>query len=119
MPTVVFASSKGRAGGSTSAVLLATELASCGVTVTIIDADPNKPVSQWAKRPGKPEKLTVPANITEESILDIIEQAATESTFVVVDLVGTASMMVGYAMSRANLAAVPTLGSHLLTPPKR
>jgi len=113
MPTVVFASPKGGAGKSTSAVLLATELASRGATVTVIDADPNKPLSQWAKRPGKPEKLTVLADVTEDSIIDSIESASTKSTFVIVDLEGTASMMVGYAMSRADLVIVPTQGSHL------
>lgn len=113
MPTIVFASPKGGAGKSTSAVLLATELASRGATITIIDADPNKPVSQWANRPGKPATLTVLADVTEDSIIDAIEKAATKSAFVVVDLEGTASMMVGYAMSRADLVVVPTQGSHL------
>lgn len=113
MPTVVFASPKGGAGKSTAAVLLATELAERGASVTIIDADPNKPVSRWAKRPGKPDGLTVLADITEDSIIDAIEQAATESAFVVVDLEGTASMMVGYAISRADLVVIPTQGSQL------
>ena len=40
MPTIVFASPKGGVGKSTSAVLLATELASHGGSVTMIDADP-------------------------------------------------------------------------------
>jgi chromosome partitioning protein len=113
MPTVVFASPKGGAGKSTAAVLLATELAERGATVTIIDADPNKPVSRWARRPGKPETLNVVADVTEDSIIDAIEQAATESAFVIVDLEGTASMMVGYAISRADLAIIPTQGSQL------
>ena len=59
MPTIVFASPKGGVGKSTAAVLLATELASHGGTVTMIDADPNKPLSQWASLPGKPEKLFI------------------------------------------------------------
>jgi chromosome partitioning protein len=113
MPTIVFASPKGGAGKSTSAVLLATELAERGTTVTIIDADPNKPVSAWAKRPGKPESLTVVADVTEDSIIDVIEDAATKSAFVIVDLEGTASMMVGYAISRADLTIIPTQGSQL------
>lgn len=45
MPTIVFASPKGGAGKSTSAVILATELARGGAGVTILDADPNRPVS--------------------------------------------------------------------------
>jgi chromosome partitioning protein len=44
MPTIVFASPKGGAGKSTAAVLLGTELAAKGGDVTIIDADPNRPV---------------------------------------------------------------------------
>jgi chromosome partitioning protein len=113
MPTIVFASPKGGAGKSTSAVILATELAGTGAGVTIIDADPNKPVSRWAKRPGKPRSLSVIADVTEDSIMDQIEQAAREAAFVIVDLEGTASLMIGYAISRADLVIIPTQGSLL------
>lgn len=113
MPTIVFACPKGGAGKSTSAVLLATELTRKGATVNILDADPNKPVSYWAKRGGGPEKLTVIADISESSILDAIDDAARSSTFVVVDLEGTASMTVAYAISRADLVIIPTQGSQL------
>jgi chromosome partitioning protein len=113
MPTIVFASPKGGVGKSTAAVLLATELASHGGSVTMIDADPNKPLTQWASRPGKPNKLTVIDTPTEESIIDTIERAALKTTFVIVDLEGTASMMAGYAMSRADLVIIPAQGSHL------
>ncbi len=113
MPTIVFASPKGGAGKSTAAVLLAAELAERGASVTFIDADPNKPVSRWGSRPGKPATMTVLTDITEDTIIDTIERAATESAFVVVDLEGTASMMVGYALSRADLAIIPTQGSQL------
>jgi chromosome partitioning protein len=113
MPTIVFASPKGGVGKSTAAVLLATELAGHGAAVTVIDADPNKPLSQWAGRPGKPPSLTVIASTSEDTIIDTIERAATETAFVIVDLEGTASMMVGYAMSRADLVIIPAQGSHL------
>ena len=113
MPTIVFASPKGGVGKSTAAVLLATELASHGGSVTMIDADPNRPLSQWASRPGKPQKLAVIATTTEESIIDTIEKAAQMTQFVIVDLEGTASMMAGYAMSRADLVIIPAQGSHL------
>jgi chromosome partitioning protein len=113
MPTIVFASPKGGAGKSTSAVVLATELAQRGASVTIIDADPNRPVSQWAQRPGKPDSLIVAADVSEESIIDTIEDAAARTTFVVVDLEGTASMTVAYAISRAELVVIPVQGSQL------
>jgi chromosome partitioning protein len=113
MPTIVFASPKGGVGKSTAAVLLATELAGHGVSVTMIDADPNRPLTQWANRPGKPAMLTVVTTPTEESIIDTIEKSAVQTTFVIVDLEGTASMMAGYAMSRADLVIIPAQGSHL------
>jgi chromosome partitioning protein len=113
MPTIVFASPKGGAGKSTSAVVLATELAGQGASVTIIDADPNKPVSRWANRPGKPTALAVVDDVTENAILDQIDLAATRTAFVIVDLEGTRSLMVGYAISRADLVIVPTQGSLL------
>jgi len=113
MPTIVFASSKGGAGKSTSAVVLATELAQRGAAITVIDADPNRPVSQWAKRAGCPETLTVIGDTSEATIIDTIEDAASQTTFVVVDLEGTASMTVAYAISRADLVIIPVQGSQL------
>src|SRR4051812_3948501 len=113
MPTIVFASPKGGAGKSTSAVVLASELALRGTQVVVIDADPNRPVSQWAKRPGKPETLAVLSDVTEATIIEEIEAAAARVPFVIVDLEGTASMTVAYAISRADLVIVPTQGSQL------
>ena len=113
MPTIVFASPKGGAGKSTAAVLLATQLTSRGGPVTLIDADPNRPVSKWAKRPGKPANLTVLDDVTEDTIIETIERAARTSRFVLVDLEGTASVMVSFAISRADLVIIPSQGSHL------
>jgi MinD superfamily P-loop ATPase len=59
MPTIVFASPKGGAGKSTSAVVLATEIARQGATVAIVDADPNKPVfplGEPAKKAREPDR---------------------------------------------------------------
>src|SRR5262245_8622765 len=103
MPVIVFASPKGGAGKSTSAVILGTELALKGASVTIIDADPNKPVSQWAAREGRPENLTVISEVSQDSIVDKIEKASETSAFVIVDLEGTASTIVSDAISFADL----------------
>jgi chromosome partitioning protein len=113
MPTIVFASPKGGAGKSTSAVVLASELARREADVVIIDADPNRPVSQWAQRAGRPDRLAVRSDVTEASIIDEIEAAAARAPFVIVDLEGTASLTVAYAISRADLVIVPTQGSQL------
>lgn len=113
MPTIVFANPKGGAGKSTAAVILATQLAQKGAEVTILDADPNKPVSEWAQHGKRPERITVIADVSESTIIDEIDAAAEKTPFVVVDLEGTASMMVGYAISRADLVIIPIQGSQL------
>ena len=53
MPVISFVSPKGGVGKTTSALILATELAAQGASrVTIIDADPNLPIAKWSKLPG-------------------------------------------------------------------
>jgi chromosome partitioning protein len=113
MPTLVIASSKGGSGKSTSAILLATALAEHGATVTIIDADVNRPLSSWARHAELPDTLTVLSDVNETTIIDTIEDAAATAQFVIVDLEGTASLMVGLAISRADLVIIPTQGSQL------
>ncbi len=113
MPTIVFASPKGGAGKTTSAFILATELADRGMSVTVIDADPNHPIANWAKRGGEAPNLTVLINDKEDAILDDIERASQGADFVVVDLEGTASLSVAYAVSMADLVIVPSQRSTL------
>src|SRR5262245_30378935 len=113
MPTIVFANPKGGAGKSTSTVILATQLARAGGTVTILDADRNKPIVYWGRLKEIPPKITIEHATSETTILDEIDAAARKTTFVLVDLEGTASMMVGLAISQADLVIIPVQGSML------
>jgi chromosome partitioning protein len=113
MPVVVFASSKGGCGKTTCAVILGSELAQRGASVTIIDADPNRNVADWAKLPGAPAGLNVVGEVTEETIVDAIEDASQRSTFVIADLEGSASLLVSYAVAMADLVLVPCQGSQM------
>jgi chromosome partitioning protein len=106
MPVISFANSKGGSGKTTSALLLACELA-YAKPVTIIDADPRRPVTTWSRLSNKPARLTVVTNESEKTILDEIEQAATRDPFVIVDLEGTASRLTSYAISQSDLVIVP------------
>lgn len=107
MPTIVLANPKGGCGKSTTALLLGQMLAR-QVPTTIVDADPNHPISGRFKSAGNvPAGLTIIENETENSILDEIDDAARRDQFVIVDLEGVAARRMTYAISRADLVLVP------------
>lgn len=111
MPTIAFANPKGGAGKTTAALLLASELASRGANVAIIDADPERWISQWGALEGKPASIQIVSDVTEDTIVDQIDEISRNSQFVVVDLEGTASLMVANAIGMADLVVIPTQGS--------
>src|ERR1700682_319403 len=112
MPTIAFVSPKGGAGKTTSAFLLSTALAQL-YPVTIIDSDPNHPIKTWATGGNTPPQLTIVSDVDEDTIIERIEDAAAKTPVVVVDLEGTASKIVVYAISQADLVIIPTQGSQL------
>lgn len=112
MPTIVFCSPKGGVGKTTSALLLANQLAAA-YDVTVIDADPNQPIKTWAGAGNAPARLAVVSEVNENNIIDCIEEAAGKTPFVVVDLEGTASKIVLLALSQADFAIIPVQGSQL------
>lgn len=113
MPIISFANPKGGAGKTTTALILATQLAEHGARVTIIDADPEHWISQWGALPGKPDQIDIVGGVTEDSIVDEIEAASARSQFVIVDLEGTASLMVANAIGMSDLVLIPTQGSSM------
>jgi chromosome partitioning protein len=112
MPVIAFISPKGGVGKTTAATLLATQLAR-KAPVIVIDADPNRPIATWQKLTGKMSNLLVMSDITQDTIIDRVEEAASEAPFVIVDCEGTASLTVAYAIGAADLVIVPTQGSQL------
>src|ERR1700691_252709 len=113
MPVITVSSPKGGAGKTTAVTIMATILAEQGAAVTVIDADPNKNIVDWAKLPGIPANLSVIGEVTEETIVDQIDAAAEKTSFVIVDLEGTASLMVSYAISMSDFVVIPVQGSQL------
>ncbi|HAE47170.1 MAG: ParA family protein [Tistrella sp.] len=112
MAIIAFANPKGGAGKTTSALILGTELAA-RTKVAVIDADPNHPITDWAALPGKPDNLTVLGDIGEHNIVETIDAAAETHAFVLVDLEGTASTVVAYAIGRADLVLIPLQAKQL------
>ncbi|ESQ92541.1 ParA family protein [Asticcacaulis benevestitus] len=107
MPVIAFANSKGGSGKTTTALLLACHLARSR-RVTIIDGDPRQPITSWAGKEGHvPENLTVIGKITEDNVQQIIEDAAVKDPFVIVDLEGTASKLMAYAIGQSDFIVIP------------
>lgn len=113
MPIITFANPKGGAGKTTTALILATQLAENGASVQIIDADPERWISGWGDLPGKPDNIEITRDVTEDSIVDQIEEASARSQFVIVDLEGTASLMVANAIGMSDLVLIPIQGSSM------
>jgi chromosome partitioning protein len=112
MPTIVFVSPKGGVGKTTSALLLATQLANL-YDVTVIDADPNRPIKAWATGGNTPTRMSIVSDADEDNILERIEEAAAKTPLVVVDLEGSAAKIVVLAVSQADFVVIPTQGSQL------
>ena len=112
MQVIVFASSKGGVGKTTSALTLGCVLTHHGVPTTLIDADPNAPLALWAKRfpDAVPSNLTVKTAFRTD-VADIIDSAA--DPYVIVDLEGSRNEEVSVAIGRADLVLIPMKGNQL------
>jgi len=112
MPVISFVSSKGGAGKSTSALLLATQLAQKGVGVTVIDGDPEQWIHRWGQSGNVPSNMNIIAKPIserfEDTILDVIDNASRTSPFVIVDLEGSANLVAPLAVSQSDLVIIPT-----------
>ena len=113
MPVIAFANPKGGAGKTTAALLLASELATRKADIIIIDADPERWISQWARLPGEPDSIEIISDVSEDSIVDQIEAATARTRFVIIDLEGTASPMVANAIGMSDLVVIPTQGGSM------
>lgn len=110
MFTITFANPKGGSGKTTSAMLLAEQIHHAGASVAILDCDPNQNIVQWAEQ-RRGEGKTVPFIVrpvpSESDFLDTVDSIRGKADYLIIDLEGTASNLVTYAISQADLVLVP------------
>lgn len=106
MPIISFASSKGGAGKTTSAIVLATTLARRH-KVVLVDADPAGRLRSWASKAPLPGRLSVQATQGERFIQEELLAAEDQADFVIVDLEGAATRLNAIAISESDLVIVP------------
>lgn len=111
MPVITMISPKGGVGKTTTALLLAGQLADDGANVILIDADPNFPLTRWTTLGGQPGNIEVIQQIDEDEIVQTIDAARKRAPFVIVDLEGKATARSTNALMLSTLALVPIQGS--------
>ena len=107
MPVISFATSKGGAGKTTSAIVLGTELAE-GTEVIMIDADPSQRLTRWSTLSPLPKTLRVITSRGERFIQDEISDAQKQATFVLIDLEGSASRLTSFSIAESDLVIIPS-----------
>lgn len=113
MPTVVLASSKGGSTKTTTNLIIGLQLAKKGFSVCYVDADAEEHLTDWASLPGKPENVSVVNGVNEDTIIDVIAEQNEKYDFVLVDLEGTASLMVAHAVAMADFVVIPCQASRM------
>lgn len=106
MPVISLATSKGGAGKTTSAIVLATTLAR-NHTVTLIDADPAARLEAWSRKGALPADIQIMRSRGERRIHDEIDRARSQSDFVIVDVEGVASRLNAFIMGESDLVVIP------------
>ena len=110
MFVITFANPKGGSGKTTSAMLLAEQIHHAGARIAVLDCDPNQNIVQWASI-RQSEGRSVPFSIrpvpSEDNILETIEALETQFDYLIIDLEGTASQLVTYAISQSDLVIIP------------
>lgn len=105
-PLIALASTKGGAGKTTLAFLLATAISHrLSKLVACIDADPNATLDTVLRLYADPDILALRADA--ETLLQTIREAREQAALVLIDLEGSASQAMLYAIGKADLVLIP------------
>lgn len=113
MPTITFANTKGGAGKTTAALLLATELVRRGHRISIVDADPQRWISRWYEGAEQVENLTVATYVSLQALRRTIAEYEPVSDYVIVDLPGAQSPLLATALGLSDFVVIPIQGSSM------
>ena len=107
MTIITIASSKGGPGKTTLTELLVGSLASDGVNVAALDADPTGGLSRWASRLYEGPPFTCHHEADEARLAHLIHRVAQEAEVVLVDTAGFGNRAATVAMTAADAVLIP------------
>ncbi|WP_414899310.1 AAA family ATPase [Rhizobium cremeum] len=110
MPVISFANAKGGAGKTTAALLLTTELAHQGYRVAILDADPQRWITQWHELSGPQHNIEVISEVSVASIQGHIRELARTADYTIIDLAGARDAIVTTAIGLSDHVMIPVQG---------
>jgi chromosome partitioning protein len=110
MPVISFANAKGGAGKTTAALLLATELAHQGYRVGILDADPQRWITQWHESSGPQHNIEVISEISVASIQGHLRELSRTADYTIIDLAGARDAIVTTAIGLSDHVMIPVQG---------
>jgi len=113
MAVISYASTKGGVGKTTAAAIAVSILSDAGVSLCVIDADPNQSLRRWAESSDLGQNVQIHGILNEDELLDQIEAAASENQFVLVDLEGSMNVALSDAIAASNLVIIPVQASQL------
>jgi chromosome partitioning protein len=110
MPVITFANTKGGAGKTTAALILATELARQGARGTILDADPQHWISHWHEISGKIANIDVISSVSLASIQGHINENRAKTDYFIIDLAGARNTLMASAIGLSDHVMIPIQG---------
>lgn len=110
MPVITFANTKGGAGKTTAALILATELARQGSRVTILDADPQHWISHWHEISGRIANIDVISSVSLASIQGHINENKAKTDYFIIDLAGARNTLMASAIGLSDHVMIPIQG---------
>lgn len=110
MPVISFANAKGGAGKTTAALLLATELAHQGYRVAILDADPQRWITQWYDATGHLDNIEVISEVSVASVQGHIRELSRTNDYIIMDLAGARDAMVTTGIGLSDHVLIPVQG---------
>jgi chromosome partitioning protein len=111
MPVITIANTKGGAGKTTAAALLAVELAQCGYKVTVFDSDSQGWFSQWYDAAKPRGAISLVSRVTPASLETQIREMDPRTDYFVIDLAGERNQLTATALAFSSYVLIPVQGS--------